>query len=158
MHPAVVLQTGPCLTLGLPASLEKLWVLNLPIKMQEQSLNRYFSMPCSRPANGGRTRNLPAHDVKGGAAQIYCKQDVIKRAILHRLQCIQCRKIRLWEPDQRINDYGVRSTKASGNRHHRDENYQKKLMKEAVHLTRLKPQQPGSVKKVATKQTRHQSG
>ncbi len=145
------------LTLGLPASLEKVAkVLNLPSqKMQEgKALIRYFSMPCKpTQANGGRTRNLPAHDVKRWEQfKVYCKQDVeVERAIRHRLQRYPMpeKEMRLWELDQRINDYGVRVDQSLvENAIYCDENYQRKLMEEAVHLTRLEnPNSPAQLKR-----------
>ena len=78
-----------------------------------KSLVQYFSKPC-RPtkANGGRTRNLPAHDLEKWALyQRYNKQDVVtEMAIRKALEpfTLPSSEQWLWELDQRINDYGVR--------------------------------------------------
>ena len=78
-----------------------------------KSLIQYFSKPC-RPtkANGGRTRNLPAHDPeKWMLYQRYNKQDVVtEMAIRKALEpfTLPSSEQWLWELDQRINDYGVR--------------------------------------------------
>lgn len=77
-----------------------------------KSLIQYFSKPC-RPtrANGGRTRNLPAHDPdKWELYKQYNRQDVItEQAILQRLEQypVPDSEQRLWELDQTMNDRGV---------------------------------------------------
>lgn len=76
-------------------------------------LINYFSKPC-RPtgANGGRTRNLPEHDLdKWQTFKDYCVQDVeVERAIKRKLARfpMAASEQKLWEYDQRINDRGVR--------------------------------------------------
>lgn len=144
------------LTLGLPTSLEKVAkVLNLSTqKMQEgKALIRYFSMPCKpTKSNGGRTRNLPHHDrEKWTLFKAYCKQDVeVERAIRQRLERYPMpeKEMRLWYLDQRINDYGVRvDQRLVENAIQCDGGYQKKLMKEATHLTGLEnPNSPTQLK------------
>jgi DNA polymerase len=59
------------------------------------------------------------------------------------------KEMRLWELDQRINDYGVRVDQSLvENAIYCDENYQRKLMEEAVHLTRLEnPNSPAQLKR-----------
>lgn len=145
------------LTLGLPASLEKVAkCLNLANqKMSEgKALIRYFSMPC-RPtkANGGRTRNLPEHDSKKwDTFKAYCKQDVeVERSIRERLKNYPMpnKELKLWFLDQAINDYGVRvDIGLVENAVLCDEIHQRELLDEATHLTGLEnPNSPAQLKK-----------
>lgn len=77
-----------------------------------KSLIQFFSKPC-RPTrtNGGRTRNLPAHDPdKWELYKQYNRQDVItEQAILQRLEQypVPDSEQKLWELDQTMNDRGV---------------------------------------------------
>lgn len=106
------------LTLGLPGSLAAAGAaLGLPEdKLKDargKALINYFSKPC-RPTktNGGRTRNLPAHNPDKWALYIeYNRQDVVtEMAIRERLEAypITASERRLWCLDQRMNDRGVR--------------------------------------------------
>ena len=105
------------LRMGLPGSLEMVGkALKFPEdkqKMKEgKALIQYFCKPCKpTKANGGRTRNLPCHDLeKWETFKAYCKQDVeVERNIRNKLSKYQTTEIeqRLWELDQRINDRGV---------------------------------------------------
>lgn len=106
------------LTLGLPGSLAAAGAaLGLPEdKLKDargKALISYFSRPC-RPTktNGGRTRNLPAHDPDKWALYIeYNRQDVVtEMAIRERLEAypLPASERRLWRLDQRMNDRGVR--------------------------------------------------
>jgi DNA polymerase len=97
------------LTLGLPASLEgvaKCLKLSQK-KMQEgKQLIRFFSMPCKpTKTNGGRTRNLPEHDLeKWELFKTYCKQDVeVERSIRQKLNNYPMpeQELKLWYLDQR---------------------------------------------------------
>ncbi len=144
------------LTLGLPASLEgvaKCLKLSQQ-KMQEgKQLIRFFSLPCrATKSNGGRTRNLPEHDPeKWEMFRTYCKQDVeVERAIRQKLNNYPMpeQELKLWFLDQRINDYGVRVDMGLvENAIKCDEVYQRTLMKEAKHLTRLdNPNSPAQLK------------
>lgn len=77
-----------------------------------EALIRYFSKPCKpTDANGGRTRNLPAHaPEKWEIFKEYCRQDVaVERAVKKKLRRFPLpeREQRLWETDQRILDRGV---------------------------------------------------
>lgn len=106
------------LTLGLPGSLAAAGAaLGLPEdKLKDargKALINYFSKPC-RPTktNGGRTRNLPAHDPDKWALYIeYNRQDVVtEMAIREKLDAypLPASERRLWCLDQRMNDRGVR--------------------------------------------------
>lgn len=76
------------------------------------ALIRYFSRPC-RPtkANGGRRRNLPAHDSeKWELFKTYCKQDVVaETAIYKKLKPIPVPRHEeiLWEISDEMNATGV---------------------------------------------------
>lgn len=104
---------------GLPASLMQVGLaLGLPEDKlkdkQGKALIDYFCKPCKpTKANGGRVRNLPAHDPDKWAMFIdYNRQDVVTEIeIRHRLDKIITvpeREQLLWQLDQKINDYGVR--------------------------------------------------
>lgn len=106
------------LTLGLPGSLANAGAaLGLPEEKlkdpQGKALIQYFSKPC-RPtkSNGGRTRNLPAHDPEKWALYVkYNRQDVVTECeIADRLSKYQTTETeqRLWALDQEMNDNGVR--------------------------------------------------
>lgn len=103
------------LTLGLPGFLAG---VAKAMNIEEQkdtagtTLINYFSKPC-RPtkANGGRTRNLPEHDLERWQQyKDYNIQDVVVEvAIKNKLDRFQPSKFEqhLWELDQIINDRGV---------------------------------------------------
>lgn len=80
---------------------------------QGKALIQYFSKPCKpTKTNGGRTRNLPHHDLAKWNLFIgYCKQDVVvERAILKELNKYgpwNQNEKELWALDQRINDNGI---------------------------------------------------
>lgn len=106
------------LSLGLPGSLMGVGLaLGLPEDKlkdpQGKALIQYFSKPC-RPtrANGGRTRNLPAHDPgKWELYLSYNRQDVItEQEILKKLSIYKttAEEQALWNLDQQMNDHGVR--------------------------------------------------
>ena len=104
--------------LGLPNSLEAVGaVIGLPEDKQKlktgRALIRYFSIPCvETKANGGRTRNLPHHDLtRWKLFKEYNGHDVeAERAIRKRLSHFPIAESehRLWVFDQAINDRGVR--------------------------------------------------
>lgn len=104
-------------TLGLPGGLANVGkALNLAEDKQKLAIGKrliqYFSKPCKpTKANGGRTRNLPEHDMeKWELFKEYCKQDVeAERAIRKKLEKYQPSdsERRLWALDQKINDAGV---------------------------------------------------
>lgn len=103
--------------LGLPSSLEKVGeAVGLPEDKQKlktgRALIRYFSVPCKPTnANGGRTRNLPKHDLERWALyKEYNSQDVVaEQEIRRRLESyfIHPDEWSLWQFDQAINDRGV---------------------------------------------------
>lgn len=106
------------LTLGLPGSLASSGVaLGLPEDKlkdpQGKALIQYFSKPCKPTrANGGRERNLPAHDPEKWKLYIeYNRQDVVTEKEI-RKQLAPYKTIdeeqALWALDQRMNDNGVR--------------------------------------------------
>ena len=145
------------LTLGLPGNLAGVaQALRLESqKMDEgKALIRYFSIPCkATKVNGGRTRNLPKHDIeKWNLFKEYCKQDVeVERNIRKKLDNFPMTKseLKLWFLDQRINSYGVKIDKQLvENAIHCDEEYQEKLYEEAVELTNLdNPNSPMQLKR-----------
>jgi DNA polymerase len=104
---------------GLPASLAAVGAaLGLPEDKQKdkqgKALIDYFCKPCKpTKANGGRVRNLPAHDPDKWRLFIeYNRQDVVTEMEIERrldqiLKVPECEQ-RLWELDQMINDHGVR--------------------------------------------------
>lgn len=101
--------------MGLPLSLEGIGaVLNLSDqKMKEgKDLIKYFCTPCkATKVNGGRTRNLPKHDLEKWATfKSYNKRDVeVELAIKERLTKYPVPDF-IWEEyhlDQEINDRGI---------------------------------------------------
>lgn len=108
--------TVHALELGLPGSLAgAARVLGLAERKDTRGRGciNYFSKPCAPSnTNGGRTRNLPNHDIeKWNTFKDYCKQDVaVERAIKRKLDRFPIfgSEQTLWEYDQRINDRGVR--------------------------------------------------
>ena len=102
--------------MGLPLSLKSVGeVLKLTEqKMDEgKALIRYFSIPCAPTAsNGGRTRNLPKHDImKWRVFKEYNKRDVeVEIGIQKRLHNFPVPDF-IWEQywlDQEINDRGIK--------------------------------------------------
>ena len=102
-------------TLGLPLSLEKVGEV-LGLEKQKltvgKELIRYFCRLCEPTySNGGRTRNLPKHDMgKWDLFKSYNKRDVeTEMEIQKRLASFPVSDTE-WENyhlDQRINDYGI---------------------------------------------------
>lgn len=101
--------------MGLPLSLEDIGaVLKLSDqKMKEgKDLIKYFCTPCkATKVNGGRTRNLPKHDLEKWATfKSYNKRDVeVELAIKERLSKYPVPDF-IWEEyhlDQEINDRGI---------------------------------------------------
>lgn len=101
--------------LGLPLSLAGVGAV---LGLEEQKLKegkdliKYFCVPCNpTKTNGGRTRNLPEHDIaKWGLFKSYNKRDVeVELSIQERLQSYQVPEF-LWDEyhlDQEINDRGI---------------------------------------------------
>ena len=104
-------------TLGLPRSLEDVGkAMGLSEDAQKLAIGKalitYFCKPCKpTKANGGRTRNLPAHAPdKWELFKEYNRQDVVaEQAILDRLKKFTVTPFeqKLWEWDQRMNDHGI---------------------------------------------------
>lgn len=144
------------LTMGLPGHLDAVAkVMGLKEqKMKEgKALIRYFSKPCrATKANEGRTRNLPHHDrEKWEQYKHYCKRDVeVEREIRRKLAPFPMtdKEQKLWELDQRINDRGIKLDKVLVEHAIKcDEDYQQKLLKEAINLTELEnPNSPVQLK------------
>lgn len=147
------------LTVGLPGSLDMVGkVLNFEEdkqKMKEgKALIQYFCKPCKpTKANGGRTRNLPEHDLeKWETFKLYCKQDVaVERDIRNKLSKYKTtnKEQRLWELDQHINDRGVGTDLVLIEKAIEcDANYAKRLENEAREITGLgNPNSPTQLKK-----------
>ena len=105
------------LTIGLPSSLDMVGkALHLPENKQKMAVGKrliqYFCKPCKpTKTNGGRTRNLPEHDLeKWNLFKEYCIRDVeSERDIRKKLDKFITTKEEqdLWSLDQRINDRGV---------------------------------------------------
>jgi len=102
-------------SLSLPLALKNAAVV---LKTGEQkdkageALIRYFSIPCKpTKTNGGRTRNLPEHDMDGWRRfKDYCLQDVrTERDIRQKLEYFPLPEAEwnYYHMDQRINDRGV---------------------------------------------------
>lgn len=100
---------------GLPLSLDlssKVLSLEQEKMSAGKALINYFSKPCKpTKSNGGRTRNLPAHDMdKWNLFKRYCMQDVnVERAIRNKLDFLDIPNLekKLWVLDQKINRRGV---------------------------------------------------
>jgi len=101
--------------MGLPLSLEGVGAV---LKLGEQKLKegkdliRYFCVPCkSTNVNGGRTRNLPEHDMsKWSLFKKYNIRDVeVEQALKNRLESYAVPEF-VWDEyhlDQEINDRGI---------------------------------------------------
>lgn len=100
---------------GLPSGLDNIAkVLKLGEQKDSKGKNliKYFSVPCKpTKVNGGRTRNLPVHDLeKWNAFKEYCVQDVmVERDLRNYLSHFEMpvSEKTLWLLDQKINDTGV---------------------------------------------------
>lgn len=136
------------LTLGLPGSLAGVGVaLGLPEDKLKDSkgkaLINYFSKPCKpTKANGGRTRNLPAHDPDKWKLYLdYNRQDVVtEQEVLRRLSIYETTQAEqdLWSLDQRMNDNGVQMDMAMVDRIVEwDDLSRERLKEEARKLTGL---------------------
>ena len=104
------------LYLGLPGSLAQVGAV-LGVEKQKlesgKDLIKYFSIPSkATKTNGGRTRNLPEHDIEKWKQFVaYNKRDVeTEMEILERVNLFPVPEF-LWkqyEEDQRINDLGIK--------------------------------------------------
>lgn len=80
--------------------------------MSGKALIRYFSVPCKATrANGGRTRNLPHHDLdKWNLFVEYNRQDVVaEMAIMNKLKSVKVPEDEWeqWRMDIRMNERGI---------------------------------------------------
>ena len=80
--------------------------------MSGKALIRYFSVPCKATrANGGRTRNLPHHDLdKWNLFVEYNRQDVVaEMAIMNKLKSVKvpAGEWEQWRMDIRMNERGI---------------------------------------------------
>lgn len=80
--------------------------------MSGKALIRYFSVPCKATrANGGRTRNLPYHDLdKWNLFVEYNRQDVVaEMAIMNKLKSVKVPEGEWdqWRMDIRMNEKGI---------------------------------------------------
>ena len=138
--------------LGLPLSLAGVGsVLGLEEqKLKEgKDLIKYFCVPCNpTKTNGGRTRNLPEHDVaKWELFKSYNKRDVeVEVSIQERLQSYPVPEF-LWDEyhlDQEINDRGIAlDMELVGNAIKFDEIAKQKALDELQKLTNI--ENPNSV-------------
>lgn len=147
------------LRMGLPGSLDMVGkALNFQEdkqKMKEgKSLIQYFCKPCkATKSNGGRTRNLPKHDLeKWELFKAYCKQDVeVEREIRKKLSKYKTtdKEKRLWNLDQEINDRGINLDLVLAEQAIKcDEQFKDRLTREAIDLTGLSnPNSPTQLKK-----------
>ena len=146
------------LTIGLPGSLGMVGkVMHLAEDKQKdkkgKSLIQYFCKPCKpTKTNGGRTRNLPEHDLEKWATfKAYCIQDVeVERTIRDKLNIFETTESeqKLWELDQKINDRGVGSDlEVIENAILCDATYTERLKREAKKITGLEnPNSPAQLK------------
>lgn len=132
--------------LGLPLSLAMVAkVLKLEQGKMEagKALIRYFSLPCKpTKSNGGRTRNLPRHDLdKWRLFGEYCIRDVeVERAIRDKIAFFDIPEMEraLYVLDQEINDRGVLlDAELVRNAIEMDTAYRDKLAEEAKAITAL---------------------
>lgn len=131
---------------GLPLSLGTVSkVLKLEQGKMEagKALIRYFSLPCKPTrTNGGRTRNLPRHDIdKWQFFTEYCIRDVeVERAIRNKIAFFDIPETEraLYVLDQEINDRGVLlDAELVRNAIEMDTVYKERLIEEAKALTAL---------------------
>lgn len=105
--------------LGLPGSLEDIGnVLGFAEDKKKlktgKALIRYFSIPCKATGvNGGRTRNLPEHDLERWDLYVeYNRQDVVTEREIAKVlgkYSVAPSEWKLYQVDQNINDRGVRA-------------------------------------------------
>lgn len=125
-----------------------------------KALIRYFCMPCkATKKNGGRTRNLPKHDLdRWMLFKEYCKQDVVtEREVRTKLSSVEFPQFEqeMWIIDQKMNAYGVQIDKKLVNGAlYIDEIRTDELMQEAVNISNLdNPKSVAQLKEWITEQT-----
>lgn len=132
--------------IGLPASLDKVGeVLRLQNQKDKAGKNliRYFSIPCKpTKVNGGRTRNLPEHDLEKWQQFIdYCIRDVeVEMTIAHKIKDFPVTAIEqaYWVFDQHINDRGIKLSKSLMlGANVLDKQSKEELLNQAKHITGL---------------------
>lgn len=132
--------------LGLPLGLDhaaKALKLEAEKSPAGKALIKYFTVPCKpTKVNGGRTRNLPAHDLdKWQQFKQYCIQDVVvEQAIKEKISFFHPTETekKLWQLDQMINDHGILvDPQFIKNAIKMDLTYKERLNKEAVEITGL---------------------
>ena len=117
-----------------------------------KALIKYFCTPCKpTKTNGGRTRNLPEHDLeKWGRFIEYNRQDVVAERTIRRM-------LQRWTPDetehkfwcldQRINEHGVRiDMELARHAIEFDARYKGELTEQAIALTGM--ENPNSVAQI----------
>lgn len=133
--------------LGLPgylAGVAEALKLDIQKDTAGTALIRYFSVPCKpSKVNGGRTRNLPEHDLERWQMYLnYCKRDVevemaIREKIMPALEVSQFEQD-LWSLDQRINDRGVQLDRVLVDQAILcNEEFANQLMEESIKITGL---------------------
>lgn len=111
--------------------------------MSGKALIRYFSVPCKATrANGGRTRNLPYHDLdKWNLFVEYNRQDVVaEMAIMNKLKSVKVpeNEWEQWQMDIRMNERGIAiDTDLVNSSLWISEYWNEKLMDEARDITGL---------------------
>lgn len=111
--------------------------------MSGKALIRYFSVPCKATrANGGRTRNLPHHDLdKWNLFVEYNRQDVVaEMAIMNKLKSVKVLEgeWEQWRMDIRMNERGIAiDTDLVDSSLWISEYWNEKLMNEARDITGL---------------------
>jgi DNA polymerase len=111
--------------------------------MSGKALIRYFSVPCKATrANGGRTRNLPHHDLdKWNLFVEYNRQDVVaEMAIMNKLKSVKVPEgeWEQWRMDIRMNERGIAiDTNLVNSSLWISEYWNEKLMDEARDITGL---------------------
>lgn len=111
--------------------------------MSGKALIRYFSVPCKATrANGGRTRNLPHHDLdKWNLFVEYNRQDVVaEMAIMNKLKSVKvpAGEWEQWRMDIRMNERGIAiDTDLVDSSLWISEYWNEKLMNEARNITGL---------------------
>ncbi len=125
-----------------------------------KALIRYFCMPCrATKTNGGRTRNLPKHDLdRWNLFKEYCKQDVVTekevKKVLNNVEFPQSEQ-EMWIIDQLMNAYGVEiDKKLVDGALYIDEVRTEELIAEAIEISNLNnPKSVSQLKEWITKQT-----
>lgn len=119
-YPGMDMKSWECTSIlalyaSLPTGLDKVAKLLKLAKQKDdkgKKLIQFFSVPCKpTKVNGGRTRNLPEHDLeKWELFKEYCKQDVVvEREIRRKLLSVRPSELEhdFWLVDQDINRSGI---------------------------------------------------